>query len=295
MRSSHSILEILDGAVGTELWGRGVSTAGPLWSGNAIVNAPAVLAAVHRDYAAAGATVHTAATFRTKRRSAGADWEDLTRRAVEIAREAVPEGHRIAGSLAPLEDCYRPDRAPTDRNLLLREHGELAAALAGAGVDLLLAETFAAPDEALAATEACVATGIETWVALTAGPEGDLLTPEKLAEAARRCVGAGASAVLVNCVPASKTLPYVEALSGAGVRFGAYANAGAKSEGIGWLPGPKVGAGAARYADLARTWLAAGATILGGCCGTGPAHIEAVARMIAGEGKGERDDDRAPS
>jgi S-methylmethionine-dependent homocysteine/selenocysteine methylase len=272
---------ILDGAVGTELWGRGVSTSGALWSGNAIDRAPDVLAAIHRDYAAAGARVHTAATFRTKRRSAGADWERLTRRAVAIAREAVPRGHRIAGSVAPLEECYRPDLAPTDLSLLAREHGELARALVGAGVDLLLAETFAAPHEAVAATRACVATGAETWVALTAGPGADLLTPEELAAAARRCIEAGASAVLVCCVPATKTLAYVEALARTGGRFGAYANAGEKAEGIGWVAAADAGDAALRYAELATGWLAAGATIVGGCCGTGPAQIAAVAKLSA--------------
>ena len=271
---------ILDGPVGTELWGRGVSTAGALWSGSAIDRAPEVLAAIHRDYAAAGATVHTAATFRTKRRSAGGEWERLTRSAVAIARDAVPRGHRVAGSVAPLEDCYRPDLAPADASLLAREHGELAKALVEAGVDLLLAETFAAPHEALAATRACVATGVETWVALTAGPRADLLTPEELADAARGCVDAGASAVLVNCVPATKTLAYVEALARVGGRFGAYANAGGKEEGIGWVAAADAGEGARRYAELAKGWMAAGATIVGGCCGTGPAHVEAVARLM---------------
>jgi S-methylmethionine-dependent homocysteine/selenocysteine methylase len=272
---------ILDGAVGTELWGRGIDTAGALWSANAIDRAPDVLASIHRDYAAAGATVHTAATFRTKRRSAGESWERLARRAVAIARGAVPEGHRVAGSIAPLEDCYRPDLAPTDSSLLAREHGELARTLVDAGVDLLLVETFAAPHEALAATKACVTTGTETWVALTAGPHGDLLSPEALAEAARRCVDAGARAVLVNCVPATKTLPYVEALARVGAPFGAYANAGDKEEGLGWVKAKDARGPALRYAELARAWASAGATILGGCCGTGPTHIEALAQILS--------------
>lgn len=273
---------ILDGAVGTELWGRGVSTAGPLWSGSAVRNAPGVLAAIHRDYAAAGATVHTAATFRTKRRSARDAWEELTREAVAIAREAVPREHRVAGSVAPLEDCYRPDLAPLDLSLAAREHTELARALAGAGVDLLLVETFASPEEAVVATESCVATGVETWAALTAGPEGDLLTPSAMSDAARRCVEAGARAVLVNCTPATKTLPYVERLIAAklGVPVGAYANAGGKGEGIGWLPTREAHAAARRYAELANRWVDAGAALIGGCCGTGPAHVEAVARAF---------------
>jgi S-methylmethionine-dependent homocysteine/selenocysteine methylase len=278
---------ILDGAVGTELWRRGVLTDGALWSGHAIARAPEVLAAIHGDYAAAGATVHTAATFRTQRRVAGAAWEELTRRAVAIARGAVSPGHRVAGSVAPLADCYRPDLAPTDRAVLTREHGELARALVDAGVDLLLAETFASPDEAVAATEVCVATGRETWTALTAGPRADLLTPAALAEAARRCAEAGASVVLVNCVPASKTRAYVEALAsalavaGLEASFGAYANAGGQEEGIGWGAGRE---GAARYAELVRTWVNVGAAIVGGCCGTGPSHVEAVARTLAGFG-----------
>lgn len=276
---------ILDGAVGTELATRGVATDGPRWSANAILSAPDVLTAIHRDYARAGATVHTAATFRTKRRAAGAEWEALTRTGVALARAAVPRGHRVAGSLAPLDDCYRPDLAPTDRALLAREHGEFARALVAAGVDLLLAETFASPLEAIAATEACVATGTETWTALTAGPNGDLLSPEALADAARECAHAGASAVLVNCVAASKTRAYVEALARPlmrlGIPFGAYANAGDPAAGIGWGAGSE---GPTRYAAFARSWLEAGVTILGGCCGTGPAHIEAIARLASGSG-----------
>ena len=271
-------MRILDGAVGTELWKRGVSTKGPLWSANAVWAAPEILSALHRDYAAAGATVHTAATFRTKRRNAGDDWLRLTAEAVRIAKDAVPRGHLVAGSVAPLEDCYRPDLAPRDRTLLAREHAEMARALEGAGADLLLGETLADPDEAVAVTEACVATGLETWIALSAGPDADLLTPEALALAARRCVDAGARAVLVNCVPASRTLPYVELLAAHGVPFGAYANAGGMTEGIGWGAGAE---GATRYAELARTWIAAGATLVGGCCGTDPTHIAALARATS--------------
>jgi S-methylmethionine-dependent homocysteine/selenocysteine methylase len=72
------------------------------------------------------------------------------------------------------------------------------------------------------------------------------------------------------------TLPYVERLAEAGVPFGAYANAGEAAEGLGWTDAPDV----ARYVDLAEAWVRAGATIVGGCCGTGPAHIRALAARI---------------
>ena len=128
---------------------------------------------------------------------------------------------------------------------------------------------------------AAVATGLPTWVAFTAGPGADLLTPGALAEGARRAVDAGAAAVLVNCTPATGTLPFVEALAaaGLGVPLGAYANAGAPEAGLGWGAG---GDAAARYANLADTWIAAGATLVGSCCGTSPAHIAELARRHPG-------------
>lgn len=268
---------ILDGPLGTELAARGVAIPPPVWSASAISAAPEVVRAIHADYAAAGATVHTANTFRTRRRQVGEAWERLLRRAVALAREAVPPGHRVAGSLAPIEDCYRPDLSPPDPR---PEHREAARALAEAGVDLILCETFPHVGEALVAVEEAVATGIPTWAAFTAGPDADLLDPEAVARGAREAVARGARAVLVNCVPAARTLPYVERLARCGVPFGAYSNAGAPEEGLGWTAaGPDARRAARAYAAEARRWIEAGATIVGGCCGTGPEHIAALAAL----------------
>jgi len=265
---------ILDGPLGTELHARGVATRLPAWSAEALTIAPEIVAEIHRDYARAGAEVHTTNTFRTRPRQLGDAWEELARRAVEIARSAVGD-HRVAGSIAPLEDCYRPDLSPDDPR---PEHRALARLLADAGVDLLLCETFPHPGEARVAVEEAVATGLPTWAALTAGPDAALMTPEEMARTAKDLAAAGAEAVLVNCVPAAKTLAYIEALAGVGVPFGGYANAGHADEEIGWQTddpdGPK------RYAELAATWIAAGATIVGGCCGTGPAHTAALKRLV---------------
>jgi len=241
-------------------------------------HAPEVLASIHADYASAGATVHTTATFRTRRRQVGDAWAELAGRAVEIARGAVPASHRIAGSIAPLEDCYRPDLSPADAR---PEHRELAQLLARSGVDLLLCETFPHVEEGLVAVEEAVATGLPVWAAFTAGPDADLLAPSQLGAAARAAVGRGAQAVLVNCVPAARTGAYVAELAGLGVPFGAYANAGAPDEGMGW----RVEAGrpddTAQYLAWAERWADQGATLLGGCCGTGPAHVAALARRFA--------------
>ncbi|HEX3344421.1 MAG TPA: homocysteine S-methyltransferase family protein, partial [Polyangiaceae bacterium] len=259
---------VLDGPMGTELARRGVALPAPAWSAVALDVAPDLVAAVHRDYLAAGATVHTANTFRTKRRSVGPRWEELARRAVAIARAAVG-GFAVAGSIAPLEDCYRADLSPGAASR--EEHRELARVLADAGVDLLLCETFPDATEAVVAVEEAARTGVETWAALLPA------TPGRLREAARACVAAGARAVLVNCVAAKDTLPFVEALVDVGVPFGAYANAGPPGDALGWDADPDAAARA--YEALARRWLDAGVSILGGCCGTGPAHVARVAAI----------------
>jgi S-methylmethionine-dependent homocysteine/selenocysteine methylase len=185
--------------------------------------------------------------------------------AVFLAREALAPGSRLAGSMAPLEDCYRPDLSPDDPR---PEHRELARVLADAGVDLLLCEAFPHAGEGLVAVEEAVATGLPAWMAFTAGPEGELMTPQEMGAAAKEAARRGASAVLVNCVAADKTLAYVEALLEAGVPVGAYANAGADWE-----------APVETYVAHAREWVAAGATIVGSCCGTSPAHVAALAAL----------------
>lgn len=268
------MVTILNGPMGTELILRGVDCPAPLWSARAITAAPELIAEVHRAYADAGASVHTTNTFRTKRRSAGDDWEKLARKAVEIARLSVPPDHKIAGGIAPLEDCYRPDLSPADSRA---EHREVCRALADAGVDVLLCETFPHIGEALVATEEAIATGLPTWVAFTAGPEGDLLTPDAVEQGAKEAVKRGASVVMFNCTRATKTLPFVERLASLGVPFGVYANAGWDED---WVEETNDAAGPERYARLAAEWVRLGATFVGACCGFGPAHVRELARQF---------------
>jgi S-methylmethionine-dependent homocysteine/selenocysteine methylase len=278
-------ITLLDGPMGTELLARGVPTPLPGWSAHALDGAPDTVEAIHRDYAAAGAVVHTTNTFRTRRRVFPTDWERMARGAVALARNALGAGARVAGSIAPLEDCYRPDLSPADDDPdgTRREHAELAAVLADAGCDLLLVETFPHPGEALLALEAALATGLPTWLSLTPGYRADLLTPRNLAAAAHVGARRGAAAVLVNCVPVVRALEYVAALteSGVSVPVGCYANAGEADDRMGWSPASIEQGAAERYADAAAAWVETGATILGGCCGTGPAHLAALRRSFS--------------
>ena len=287
------MITLLDGPLGTELSARGVETRLPLWSAAAVDTAPDVVAAIHRDYARAGATVHTTNTFRTKRRTAGDDWLRMVRIAVDLTRQNISPSHRVAGSVSPLEGCYRPDLSPAAGSRA--EHREMVEALAGAGCDLLLCETFPSEIEAIVAVEEAVRTGLESWLALTAGPEANLMTPDQMARAARYAVDAGAAAVLVNCTPAIDTIRFVEALQAAklGVPIGAYANAGRVDDRIGWQAMDEPASrrrGGEHYVEHTRRWVDAGATIIGGCCGTTPDHIAALHRFISKPEKRERGD-----
>lgn len=264
---------LLDGPLGTPLAARGVPTPAPAWSAAALDSHPAVVRALHAAYARAGATHHTAVTFRTTPEAVGAAAERLTRRAVALAREAVPPSHRVLGSLAPLGDCWTPGHAPSDASA---RHAAQVARLVRAGVDGLLVETFADAEEAVVATRAAAATGLPVWTALTPGYDGTLMTPAALAGAAEACAAAGAATVLANCLPARRAMDWLDELATVGVPWGVYANAGPREDGL-WPDRPRA---ARDYADLAAGWIQAGCAVVGSCCGTGPAHIRALARRF---------------
>ncbi|RMH12337.1 MAG: homocysteine S-methyltransferase family protein [Planctomycetota bacterium] len=269
--------------MGTALEALGCDCSAPAWSARAVIERPRAVRTLHRAYVNAGAEVITACTFRTTPRALGDGWEQAACSAVRLALEGASDLAHVAGSIAPVCDCWKPELSPGAG--AEPEHRALARVLADAGCSLLLCETLSHPDEAVAATRAAVSTGLEVWTALTAGYRCDLLTPEQLASIGRRAAEEGAGAVLVNCVPADRTLEYLQALLAAlpaGVGAGCYANAGqADSACAGRSPDA-----CRRYAEYARDWLEAGARIIGGCCGTWPEHIEAVARMLGKRGRG---------
>ncbi len=270
-------VQILDGAIGTELVSRGLELRAPEWSARAVWDAPDLLAEVHAEYAQAGATLHTANTFRTQPRALGPAWESVLGRAVRIARESVMPGQSVLGSMAPIEDCYRPDLSPGAA--ARAEHRAVASALAKAGCDRILCETFAHGTEASVAAEEALATGLPVWVSLTAGPFGDLLSPRALAEIAEALASSGIERLLLNCIAATRMDAYLDALGSLSVPIGVYANAGREEEALGWgSSGPRA---AQAYADLAERWTNAGATVVGGCCGTGPLHIRAISERFA--------------
>ena len=83
----------------------------------------------------------------------------------------------------------------------------------------------------------------------------------------------------MNCIAATRIGAYLDALSEVDLPLGVYANAGHEDEGLGWAADEMSAASA--YAKLAEDWVRKGVTVVGGCCGTGPTHIRALAAKFA--------------
>jgi homocysteine S-methyltransferase len=281
---------LLDGATGTELGRRGADISLPLWSARAITENPDLIAQIHRDYLEAGADAVTANTFRTHRRSlAKTRWgeraSELTARAVEIAqrvRDQINPQAIVLGSVAPLEDCYQPLLAP-DAATCAAEHREQISNLLEAGVDGILIETMNNSRESAAAASAAEQLAGGKWMisfcTKSDGPPGMLLSGEPLTDLIPELEHA--AAIAVNCVAG----PAVEAqvkllrmLIPRHIRVGAYANVSKANPAGGWdrtdAVDPEI------YAEYAARWVEAGATIVGGCCGTRPEMIQAIARRL---------------
>lgn len=278
---------ILDGALGTELERRGVPSTLPLWSANALLTRPDLVREIHAEYVAGGAELLTANTFRTQERTLakaglGARAAELTALAVRLAREAARTRAAageilVAGSDPPLEDCFRPDLVP-HATALATEHAAHARRLSRAGVDLVLSETHNCVDEARAAVIAARDAGLPVLASFVCGPGARLLSGEPLASGVEAVARAGALAVLVNCLPIADVAPCLPVLAASGLPFGVYANLGAPKTpaGEGW----QADAPPEAFADAGQTWVAAGARLVGGCCGTRPDHVRALARRL---------------
>ena len=280
---------LLDGATGTELQRRGVPTPLPLWTADAAVRAPGVLQQIHLDYLEAGADVVTANTFRTtpytlRKHGRESEAATLTLRSVEIARAACDAAERglVAGSMSPLEDCFHPERVPPG-DVLLREHAAHARNLRAAGVDVLLVETMNTAREAHDAATAALETGLPVLVSLILDQdgEGDLLSGEELDVAWAHIRPLPVAGLLVNCSPPRVITSALERMQWRDERrpLGAYANFGRADEISGWAPDTTTPP--EDYAECVREWLALGARLIGGCCGTTPAHVRAAAAAVA--------------
>jgi S-methylmethionine-dependent homocysteine/selenocysteine methylase len=278
----------------------------PEWSALALIEAPEYVTQVHRGYIHAGAEVITTNSYAVVPFHIGAqrferDGAALAALAGKLARAAADEApHRVqvAGSLPPVCGSYRPDLfdAIEARPVLQ----QLVHALEPY-VDLWLSETVSLEVEMALMAEVLAGTKQPWWVSYTLAdqatrlPGAWLRSGEPVGAAVTHAARRGARAVLFNCcqpeviseaiIAAKRSLDATRAQrAGEVVRVGAYANAfesqTATASANAELHELRADLGPAEYLSWAQQWLAAGADIVGGCCGVGPEHIALIRDVL---------------
>ena len=298
-------LTILDGGMSRELVRLGAELRQPEWSALALMESPGIVRRVHDEFIAAGADVITTnsyalvpfhigeARFRTEGRRLIALAGHLAREAADAAGEGKV---RVAGSLPPIFGSYEPHLFEPDR---VQDYLSVLVEELDSSVDVFLGETLSLIAEAEAVEQAVAGTEKPFWISFTllddAGAEERapaLRSGESVEEAARWIADSKASALLFNCsrpevmqravAVASAAL----AKSGRAVALGVYANAfsteeeGAANEALHEIRDDLTDD---RYASFACDWVESGASMVGGCCGVGAAHIHSLKRHLMRE------------
>jgi methionine synthase / methylenetetrahydrofolate reductase(NADPH) len=281
---------LADGAMGTVLYARGVFINRCYDELN--LSDPGLILTVHEEYLQAGAEILETNTFganrfRLTRQGLNGKLEEinaagvrLARRAVEHLKEKQAGGAWVAGSIGPLGVRLEP-LGKTGLEEAREAFAEQIGVLAGNGVDLLIIETMPALNEAHEALEAAkrVAPQLPLLVMVTVDDESECLDGSSPAQAAALLTEWGADAIGVNCSTGPATvLTAIEAMRGATkLPLAAMPNAGLPRAVNGrnvYLVSPEY------MASFARRAIAAGAQIVGGCCGTTPNHIRAMRAAI---------------
>jgi 5-methyltetrahydrofolate--homocysteine methyltransferase len=285
-------LFLLDGAMGTQLIGLGIEPGKP----SEILNfeSPGLVMRIHKSYLDAGADAILTNTFGGNRLTLARHGledrvADINSTGAQLARKAAGKDKYVLGDIGPSGDFLEP-LGSLKPDQLRGIFTDQANALIAGGVDGFIVETMGAVDEAVVAVEAIKYSGSSLPVLASMsfdkrGNDFRTMMGVDVKTAVSLLVAAGADAVGFNC--GTTTLDeYVELAKryfaaakavNPKVQVFAEPNAG-KPELIGEKAVYKVTP--AEFADAAQKIHAAGITIIGGCCGTSPAHIEAVSKKL---------------
>ena len=300
---------VLDGAWGTMLQGAGLTAADyrrdrlrdhpqDVTGDPDLLNLtrPDVVREVHRQYLAAGADITTTNTF-TATSIGQADYglqplvREMNLRGAELARQAADEagGRLVAGSVGPLNVTLSlsprvedPAYRAVSFDDVYNAYAEQMTALAEGGVDLLLIETIFDTLNAKAAIAAArqVTPHLPLWISVTiVDLSGRTLSGQTVEAFWTGIEHADPLVAGVNCsLGAAEIRPHLEELSRLAHTYtSCHPNAGLPNAFGGYDEQP------ADTSRLLRGFADAGlVNVVGGCCGTGPAHIEQIARAVAG-------------
>lgn len=279
-----------DGAMGTQLLARGLGSGecGMLWN----VDRAGDVRAIHEAYRAAGCDLITTNSFGGSAFALDAYGlsgrvAELNRAAAQAARAVAGENGWVLGDVGPFGDFLEPVGDTTADELRDAFGVQIEALLAG-GADAILVETMSDPAEAVVGVEAAKACDASVPVIVTyafqktAPGEFRTMMGTSVGEAVQYATGAGAQIVGTNCGTSLRLDDYVElakqivgAAGGAPVIIQPNAGSPHMEDGrtvYKATPG--------QMAALASQLLAAGVRIVGGCCGTAPAHLAAISTAL---------------
>ncbi len=306
---------LLDGGTGSELQRRGVNVLHgasaevlQAWSALANVEAAEVVRQVHQDYLRVGADIIISNNFwtsptRLEPIGLRKKWRVYAcaagKNAIRARNALNPEAY-VAGGMAPpclqrlTEGRNDPDVVVMGEKAYRKEFADHARLLADVGVDILWPEYVGRIADCVAAVDACAETGLPVFLGVRhVQADGSMQYGERIEELAEALRGHRVDAILLMCTPpenVSAGLPILKrSFSGP---VGAYPN-------IGYKPTAplKPGSGGpsretdffqigdyypARLAAFAQEWKAVGAQVIGGCCATGPEHIQAMRTVVKG-------------
>ncbi len=288
---------LLDGGLGTELERRGHTQLGKLWSSALVRTNPTAIREVHRDYLEAGAACISTATFQAATptlRQAGlhpAEGEELLRDAVAIAiRERDRFVHRhpdlprplVAASIGPYGASlgngaeYQGGYSLTERELRAFHTGRWRI-MCDSEADLIAFETIPSWPEACALLSLLYACPWrQAWISFTCRDALHISDGTPLAKVLHEATAVpNVCAVGVNCISPRIALAITESLGGRGsVPFILYPNASHEWDLATRTPVDETSP--EDFAEIAGRWHRAGASIIGGCCRTTPAHTAAM-------------------
>lgn len=274
---------LLDGATGSNLMAAGMprGTCTEAW----IIDHKEIFQNLQRAYAQAGSQIVYAPTFGANRYSLSLhgltdQLEKMNHTLVNISREAVGNSVYVAGDITTTGKMMEPSGDLT-YEMAYEAYCEQIKVLEDAGVDLIVAETMINIEETLAALDAASSvSSLPVMCTMTVEADGSIFSGGNAIEAAVALEGAGACAVGLNCSVGPDQLVSVIRNVKENVSIPVIAKPNAGMPLIDDLGNAVYSMDAQTFAKHIQVLIENGASIVGGCCGTTPAFIQEVNKIL---------------
>ena len=280
---------LMDGAMGTELMRRGIDLPLPLWSSMANIEEYDHVTTIHKEYIKSGSNVITTNTFRTTPRTfmkagySASDAFKLSKQSFKMAVKAANEARNgknilIAGSIAPLEDCYVPNEFP-GKKIAKNEFQFITNMVSNSNVDIILFETMGNYDEIETALQVSQHIQMEKWLSIIIKDKNHLLDNTKMDKVIKLATVSNIDMLLINCTSTkiiTDALPsFLKLWKG---KWGTYPNAGKSmptKEGVfGSILSDD------QFSNDISQYISIGASLVGSCCGSTPVTVQKISNII---------------